>query len=120
MTYEMPVSTTNENNKEVLDWGRIEQIKGELKSIFESLERELGTVKAMTEIAKDRNFISSPETQEKANEILKKFEPYGEYAPILYKMIGDIGSINTMAYTEGLLVTADELKIKKDEIENRK
>ncbi len=102
-----------------LDWSRIEDTKAEIKSIFASIERNLNNIKAMTEIAKDRNFVISPESQKKADEILKKFEPYGEYAPVLYTMISDLVSINSMAFTEGLLVTAPELIQKLDEIDAR-
>lgn len=108
------------NEKNELDWSRIEGTKREMREIFDSIERQLDSVKVMTEIAVERGFVISPETQKKSDEILKKFEPYGEYMPILYKMISDLGSINTMAFQEGLLVTAPEYTKKKEEIKNRK
>ncbi len=112
----MPIQ---EESKENLDWTRIEGIKKEMVEIFNSIKRNLDTIKGMTEIAQERNFSGSSELQDKADEVLKKFEPYGEYAPILYKMIGDLGSVTSGAYSEGLLVTADELNNKLEEIKGR-
>lgn len=109
-------------NKETLDWKNtsLEDTKAELKSIFDSLISGLDRVKAMTEIARDRNFELSPAAQAVAKKVLEKFEPGGEYAPILYNMIDDINSINSRAFTEGLLVKQDELISKLEEIQNRK
>lgn len=114
----MPALETNNGS---LDWENtsVEQTKAELKSIFDSLISNLDQVKAMTEIAQERNFQLSPEAQAKAKNVLEKFEPGGEYAPILYNMISDIGSITSTGFSEGLHINAEELNSKLEEMKNR-
>lgn len=113
------INEQQEDNNENLDWERIELMKAELKSIFESMERNLNAIKGMTEIAKDRNFIISDTAKEKVEQTLKKFEPYGQHMSPLYGMIGDLADIKSLFFTEGLLITADELTAKLEEIKKR-
>lgn len=109
-----------DGNKENIDWGRIETIRGQLKSNLESINRELDTIKVMAEIAQERDFSLSPGAQAKAEEILQRFEINGgEYVRTMYKMISDLGSINTSGYQEGLLVTGEEHAKKLAEIRAR-
>ena len=114
------VATTVDNSSvDKLDWAGMDSIQAEMKSIFESINRNLDTIKGMTEISKDRNFTPSQEAQQKAQEIIKKFQPYGEYMKPLYNMIGDLGNVSSLMFTEGLLVKQDELNKKLEEIKNR-
>ena len=114
MTHEMmPMA---KNNQESLDWGRLDQIKAEMGSITDSIKGNFDQIKAMAEIAKERDFQGSPKIQEKSNQILKKFEPGGEYVGVLYKMIQDLSSIKSEAFSEGLEITQDDLNKKLEEI----
>ncbi len=109
-----------DGNKENVDWERIETIRTQLKSNFESLSRELDSIKVMAEIAKERGFTLSEGAQARAEEILQRFEiGGGEYVRTLYKMISDLGSISTSGFTEGLKVTQDEANAKLSEIRAR-
>jgi hypothetical protein len=116
------LSTTTVDNSSIdkLDWRGMDSIQSEMKSIFESINRNLNQIKGMTEIAKDRNFIPSQEGQDKAQEIIKKFQPYGEYMKPLYNMIGDLADVSSLMFKEGLLVKQDELNKKLEEIKDRK
>lgn len=109
-----------DENRENLDTERIETIRKQLKANFESISRELDTIRMMAEIAKERGFALSPEAQAKAEEVLQRFElGGGEYVRTLYKMISDLGSIPTSAFTEGLKVTQEEGNAKLAEIKAR-
>ena len=115
MTYEMMPAV---NNNEKMDLGRLDQIKAEIGSISNSLTGNIDQLRAMVEIAKDRGFEGSSEIGEKSNEVLKKFEPGGEYASVLYQMISDLNSIKSEAFSEGLEITQDQFNQKLEELKS--
>jgi hypothetical protein len=115
----LPEKINKPKKEENLDWSEMDSIKDEMKSIFDSIERNLNTIKGMTEIAKERDFNPSEESKKKAQEIIKKFQPYGEYIKPLYTMIVDLSNVTSLLFSEGLLVKPDELNKKLEEIKNR-
>lgn len=120
MPSEMMRTPDSGEGKENLDLDRIETIRKQLEANFQSISRELDSIKVMAEIAKERGFTLSEGAQAKAEEILQRFEiGGGEYVRTLYKMISDLGSIPTAGFTEGLKITQEEFNTKLAEIRAR-
>lgn len=94
-------------------------LRGELRQIFEGFDRKLDSIKAMTEIAIDRGIEMPVEAQKQMQEVIKKFQPYGGNIGVLYNILSELGSIPTTMFQNGLLVKAEELKEKLDEIKER-
>lgn len=107
------------SEKETIDWSQLELLRGEFKEIFASFDRKFEEIKVMTEIAQDRQITMPPEAEMHMQEVIKKFQPYGGNPQILYNMLAELGSISTTMYQNGLLVTPDDYKKKKEELSQK-